>query len=108
MNPDETLETRLASILTPHLLSQDPTPVIVRLRAAAGANTRTLARFCGVTAGFFMSARTARMCTALLTEIEGAEEWADVGRERRRTVTAASDADERKNSRGIGIGEDPS
>lgn len=93
MDPDGTLEERLASILTPHLLSQDPAPVILRLREAAGTNTRTLARFCGVTAGFFMNAQTSTMCTALLTEIEGAEEWADLGRERRKRATAHPDGD---------------
>jgi hypothetical protein len=91
LDTDETLERRLASILTPHLLSQDPTPVILQLQEAAGTDARTLARFCGVTAGFFMNAQTSTMCTALLTEIEGAEEWADLGRERRKRATAHPD-----------------
>ncbi|MCJ1706524.1 hypothetical protein [Microbacterium sp. VKM Ac-2923] len=67
--------------------------MILQLQEAAGTNTRMLARFCGVTAGFFMNAQTSTMCTALLTEIEGAEEWADLGRERRKRATAHSDGE---------------
>ncbi|WP_268774759.1 hypothetical protein [Microbacterium sp. Leaf151] len=40
-----------------------------------------------------MNAQTSTMCTALLTDIEGAEEWADLGRERRRRATAHPDGD---------------
>ncbi|KSU56345.1 hypothetical protein SAMN05216418_0411 [Microbacterium enclense] len=65
------------------MLTEDPEPVLRDLRVAAGDNTALLARLCGQVAGFFMSAKTAVMCSAIVEHIDGAAEWAEIGRQRR-------------------------
>lgn len=87
------LETKFAEILARNLLASDPEPALEALRAAAGEQTVLLARFCGEAAGFFMSPRTANLCSAIITEIDGAADWAEVGRQRRQRATSQTGPD---------------
>lgn len=87
----EALESRLAEIVARNLLTTDAGPAIHDLRKAAGEQTALLARFCGEAAGFFVSPKTQILCNAIIEEIDGAEDWAAVGRQRRQRATSRAD-----------------
>lgn len=83
------LSERLAAILIPELFTSDPEPTLRRLRVTAGPQTETLARVCGQIAGFSTNEHTSVMCSAIVTNIPGAAEWAEQARRVRESASEA-------------------
>ncbi len=83
------LSQRLAAILIPELYASDPVPILRKLRAAAGSQTETLARVCGQIAGFSANQHTRVMCSAIITEIQGADTWVEQSRRLRERTSEA-------------------
>lgn len=73
----------MTATITRNLLTNDPEPVVTELRALAGDDVVLLAQVAGRVAGFYDSPYTHTLCAALAAEIEGADAWVPLGRERR-------------------------
>lgn len=77
------LNVHLSAICTRNQYTQDPAPVIAELRAVAGDWVDILAEVAGRVSGFYDGEHTHALCAALVAEIEGAEAWVALGRQRR-------------------------
>lgn len=83
LDPDTALDVRLSATISRHQFTTDPAPALEALRVAAGDRADILARVAGVWAGYHEpDAEMAAMVAALRT-VPGAEEWVQLGRERR-------------------------
>lgn len=80
--PRVLLDIELSAYCSRHRYTVDAAPVIEQLRALAGAHQDVLAEVAGSWAGYYGSAETRVLATALAA-VPGAERWVAVGRERR-------------------------
>lgn len=83
LSTEAALDVHLSAICTRNQYARDAAPVISELRKIAGDRTDVLARVAGVVAGYYDGVHTRALCAALRDEIEGAEEWVELGRARR-------------------------
>jgi hypothetical protein len=86
LDPETQLDVELSAICGRNRYTADTDRVVDELRRAAGARTDVLARVAGTWAGYFDSAETRPLVTALLA-IEGTAPWVEVGRHRRELPT---------------------
>jgi hypothetical protein len=82
LEPDTRLDVKLSAICARNQYTRDPAPVIAELTAAARGRDDILAQAVGIWAGYFDSAETHALASAL-RGIPGAERWVTEGRRRR-------------------------
>lgn len=83
LTPDTMLDVTLTAVCTRNLYTADPVPVIDELRRVAGDRLDILAQVAGRVSGYYDSTETHVLCDALATQIEGADAWVPLGKERR-------------------------
>lgn len=83
LHPDVMLGIRLSTICSRHRYETDTAPVIAELLEVAGDRGDVLAYDVGRWAGYYDEEHTAALVAAIIAEIPGAAEWAEVGRQRR-------------------------
>ncbi|REC97288.1 hypothetical protein DEU35_3053 [Microbacterium sp. AG157] len=93
LSPRTALDVALSAAVTRNLLTNDPGPVLDELRQIAGDDHDLLAQVAGTCAGWYESPETITLCAALAAEIEGANPWVQVGRERRSRGTHGAPRD---------------
>lgn len=85
LRPDVALVVRLHAECSRHRYTHDPGPVLDELRALAAGRSDLLAEAAGLWAGYRDGEPHTRVLADALLTLPGAEEWAEVGRQRRTT-----------------------
>lgn len=81
LHPDVALGIHLSAICSRNRYTRDPGPVIAELLEVAGQRGDILAMEVGKWAGYYDDEHTAVLVTAIIADVPGASEWAEVGRE---------------------------
>lgn len=83
LHPDVMLGIRLSTICSRNRYERDTAPVIAELLEVAGDRGDVLAYEAGRWAGYYDDEHTAALVAAIIAEVPGAAESANVGRARR-------------------------
>lgn len=83
LSPRTALDVAMSAVVTRNLRTNNPEPVLDELRALAGGDHELLAEVAGLSVGYYRDEQSAALCDLLEAEVDGAEPWVQLGRQRR-------------------------